>query len=598
MSDRRTESPAWLFWLVLAVLAIWILGILSMALSERELKQRRLALAQEKLTRASEDSFGVYIRQAWPVVEHRRDFVPNWHIDAMADHLQAVAQGIEQPGAPGTIRRLIINIPPGQMKSLSTAVFWPTWLWGPRNLPHLKILSTAHSLKGVAQRDALKSRRLIQSNWYRGRWGRRFGLAADQTAKQKYETDKGGSREIGSPFTQMTGARADLVIVDDPIDVMDVIRGSIDDALDGVIDWWDGVMQDRMNDPKTSPVVIIMHRVHERDLCGHVAKRDGYDVLALPNEYDPARRTVTSIGFEDPRTTEGELLNPARLGPAETEAAKIRHLDRYEGLYQQQPVASSGRLIQRASIKHWQALPSRFDLEIISVDATFKGDERNDYVVARRWGLIGADKYLCPEGFREHLDFPNTIEALIALRLQCPNVGIVLIEDKANGPAIIASLHSKVPGIEAFDPGERDKPARVRAAAPDFKAGNIYVPPVQDTDGRPIPEYAWVLDTIDEWVRFPKAAHDDETDSMTQALIYLNSSANAWANFMKQQYGQTVEAEKLAAAARAAATAGGHIQTVAIAHTGSGDSPVASTPAPEPSPHDDLSAWASTWGKA
>lgn len=550
------------------------------AMGLADLKRRALEIQRERLTRHAEASFREYIHQAWHVVEPRTPFVPNWHIDAMADHLEAVTRG--------QIRRLAINVPPGFMKSLTTSVLWPTWEWGPANTPQLRYISTSHKI-GLAQRDALKSRRLIQSNWYRARWGHRFALTGDQNVKNRYENDQSGIRMIGSPTSGLTGERGDRIIADDILDIEDADNET---ALSTVTEWWDGTMQSRVNDPGSSAFVIIMQRLSDRDLCGHVVKRDGYEVLSIPNEYDPKRRTVTVLGLPDPRSDEGALAWPDRFTRADTDKQRLILMDRYEGQYQQQPTSSAGRLIQRNWIKHWQVLPARFEVEIVSVDAAFKGEKDSDFVVMQHWGMAGADKFLIKE-LREQLDFPNTIEALITFKAASPKASTTLVEDKANGPAIIATLRRTIPGLEPYDPGDKDKNARLRAVAPDHKSGNVYIPPIVDTDGKPIQENAWVLDLIEEWVRFPKAVKDDRVDAMTQAISHLNSSANAFATFLRQQHADAVEAART----KGADKAHDGVQTTVVQHGQDGPTPVTTQPsATEQAWNDVAAADDSEWG--
>ena len=237
-----------------------------------------------------------YIRQAWHVVEPATEFVPNWHIDAIADHLEAVTRG--------EILRLLINIAPRSIKSLSVSVFWPTQVWTFN--PAFRWLFGSYA-QGLSTRDSVKSRRIIDSPWYQERWGGKFQLTTDQNQKMRYENDRTGYRISTSVDGSATGEGGDAVVCDDPHNIREAHS---EKSREAVIDWWDQVMSTRLNDPKTGRRVIIMQRVHENDLSGHVLKDKGYVHLCLPTEFDPKRRCSTSTGWSDPRTQPGGLTEP------------------------------------------------------------------------------------------------------------------------------------------------------------------------------------------------------------------------------------------------------------------------------------------------
>lgn len=274
-----------------------------------------------------------YISLAWHVVEPKDVFKPNWHIDAIAEHCEAARKR--------EIRNLVINIPPRMAKSLTVSVFFPTHTW--ISDPSERFLFSSYAQQ-LAVRDAVKSRRLIQSIWYQSNFGKSFYLLPDQNTKGRYDNDKLGYRIATSVGGTATGEGGDFVIVDDPHNVFeaesDVIRES-------TILWWDEVMSTRLNDPETGVKIIIMQRSHQSDLTGHVLETGGYTHLMLPMEYEPKRKCFTEIGFEDPRTVEGELLAPDRIGE-ETNNQLKRSLGIYAtvGQLQQRPASRAGNLIK------------------------------------------------------------------------------------------------------------------------------------------------------------------------------------------------------------------------------------------------------------
>lgn len=270
------------------------------------------------------------------MIEPGQPYVHGWHIEAISEHLEAVSSG--------QITRLLINVPPGTMKSLATSVFWPAWEWGPQNRPSTRYVAAAHAQK-LAIRDNLRTRRLIASDWYQALWGERVVLTRDQNVKEKFENEATGIREAVAAGS-ITGARGDRVLIDDPLSVEDAGSETI---REGVIEWFLEAVPTRLNNPAQSAIVVIMQRLHERDVAGVIlAKELGYEHLMLPMEFEPERRCRTSIGFSDPRTHDGELLFPARF-PAHVVERDKRTMGAYAvaGQFQQRPAPREGGMFKR-----------------------------------------------------------------------------------------------------------------------------------------------------------------------------------------------------------------------------------------------------------
>lgn len=275
-----------------------------------------------------------FVEYAWHVIEPENEFKANWHIDAVCDHLEAVKRGY--------IRNLVINIPPRMAKSITISVCFPVWDW--IDTPHSRWLFSSYAQQ-LATRDAVKSRRIIQSPWYRKHFGHSFHLMFDQNAKTRYDNDKTGYRIATSVTGSATGEGGDYVIVDDPHNVAEVESETI---RENTLIWWDEVMSTRLNDPESGKKIIIMQRSHQTDLAGHVLQQGGYEHLMLPMEFEPKRKCfVEATGFEDPRTEEGELLAPNRVGEAATKDLK-RALGSYgtAGQLQQRPTSRGGNMIK------------------------------------------------------------------------------------------------------------------------------------------------------------------------------------------------------------------------------------------------------------
>ena len=480
---------------------------------------RRPNLLKEIDAEMAARSLREFVRQAWHVVEPSIPFVPGWHIDAIIDHLEAVSHG--------DIRRLLINVPPRHMKSLLVSVFWPVWEW--IQFPGRKWLFSSYGAQ-LSIRDSVKCRRLIESPWFQERWSDRFSLTGDQNTKGRFENDRSGYRLATSVGGSITGEGGDRIVVDDPHNVQEA---ESDGVRTGTLEWFDVVLSTRVNDPKTSAQVVVMQRCHQLDVAGHLIEQGDWVHLCFPAEYEGSK-AVTSIGFADPRTEHGELLWPERFGTAEIESLK-KSLGSYAaaGQLQQRPSPAGGGIIKRFWFRFWQPrganlppvivplpdgthlsiapveMPRYVDDQLQSWDCAFKDLETSDFVVGQVWARKGPDYVLCDQK-RARIDCPGTVKAVRELSQKWPGTITKLIEDKANGSAVIQMLAHQLPGIIPVNP-EGGKISRARAISPLIEAGNVYLPH---------PSHApWVNDFMEECAAFPNGAHDDQVDAMTQAIL-------------------------------------------------------------------------------
>lgn len=476
------------------------------------------SLLQQEIYESCEQSLYVYLTNAWKYIEPY-EFVECWHTEAIADHVQACING--------EIPRLLINVPPRFGKSTTISVAAPTWCWGPRNLPQTKFLTASYA-QPLSTRDSLRSRRLIQQSWYQTAWGKNFALTFDQNVKTRYDNDKYGERISTSVGGLGTGEGYDILIIDDPLNAR---HASSDARLSEVIEWWRGTISTRKNDVKTAREMIIMQRIDEKDLVGHILAEENdageWCHLCLPMEWE--RRYWTSpIGWSDPRTTEGELLAPNRY-----DYEAVRKLEKSLGPYkaaaqlQQRPAPQGGGTIKENWFRYYATMPS-FEMIIQSWDVTFDDTDGADYTVGQVWGRIGGDRYLLDQR-REKMDINTQCKAIIEMYKKWGGTRAILIENKANGMAINKllknpdqiKLHNcQVPGIILVDPKEYggDKRSRLLNCVAEFSAGNVYFP--VDTIA------PWVTITKKELTMFPKAAHDDCVDAVTYALGYFAKSGS------------------------------------------------------------------------
>src|SRR6185503_16124823 len=333
-------------------------------------QQRQLAQLKPEL------SLRAFIKLAWHVVEPGNQFVPNWHLDCISEHLEACTFG--------QLRSLIINMPPRCMKSLSVAVFWPAWVWTFR--PGSRWLFASYS-EAFSTRDSMKCRRVIKSDWYQRRFGHIYTISRDQDAKMRFENSAAGFRLASSVAGMGAGEGGDFICPDDPHKVKeaesDVIR-------QGVVDWWFETMPTRFIDPKTVVKVVTMQRIKENDLSGEILSRElGYEHLCLPMRYEEGRtfyevpiklengKRASADGTElpkdaiigttlqrlrpelrDPRKEDGELLWPQRLDELsvlQMEGSLLEYGT--AGQLQQRPAPRGGGMLQRDWFKLVKAVP-------------------------------------------------------------------------------------------------------------------------------------------------------------------------------------------------------------------------------------------------
>lgn len=450
-------------------------------------------------------SFYHYLEMSFPVIEPGVRFMSNWHIGAIAEHVEAVFAN--------QIKNLVINVPPGSMKSLSICTQYPTWAWGPANHPGRRMIFGSYA-EDLSNRDSLRSRMLIESDWYQQRWGegaaepewRRVVRNPRQWAKRRFDNLAGGIRMATTPAGRVTGFHGHDLVVDDPTKPAECTNL----ALTQVEDWWFKTMPSRKL--PDAHAIIIMQRLHDRDLAGLCIER-GYDCLIIPMEYEREVRTRTPLKWKDPRTKEGEPLWPERwpgtdlpelkeaLGPRET-AAQL----------QQRPAPAEGAIFKDPMFKFYKIAPSVRRMSVIlSVDANFKKTDNGSFAVGQAWGQIASDCYLLDQ-VRGRWSFSELLEAIRRLAERWPTAYRILVEDKANGSALVDVLGKELSGVTTVLP-EKDKVRRAHAVEPMWAAGNVWTP---DPSVAP-----WVKDYVLELKSFPVGKNDDQVDTMTQALAHL-----------------------------------------------------------------------------
>ncbi len=483
-----------------------------------------------------EESLYAFLTRAWRYIDPSpwRD---GWPIEAVAEHLQAVVDG--------QIRRLLINIPPRMGKSSITSVALPAWCWtqervSPTSGPGVQFLHASYASQ-LSLRDSVKCRRLIESPWYQAHWGRRFKLNSDQNTKSRFTNDKGGERLITSVGAAVTGEGGSIIVVDDPNAADEAFSEA---TIQATIDWWDGTMSTRLNDPRTGAYIIIQQRLAEDDLTGHILSKDvgEWTHLCLPMRYEKDRAFVTTIGWEDPREEEGELLWPERF-PDQQVAELERVLGPFKaaGQLQQRPEPAGGGVIKREWWSLWEepAFPP-MDFIIASLDTAYTLKETNDYSALTVWGVFsggtmaqasrvmgadgrpmyvdrsydeGAPKVMLMYAWQERLELHQLVEK-VAQTARSLRIDKLLIENKAAGISVAQEMrrlyNNERFAVQLSDPKSQDKLSRLYSVQHLFAEGMVHAP-----------DKAWAETVITQVGQFPKGKHDDLVDTVSQALRHL-----------------------------------------------------------------------------
>ena len=457
-----------------------------------------------------------FCRQTWPIVEPNREFQDNWHIGAICEHLEAVSRE--------EINRLLILVPPGSMKSLTVAVFWPAWVWGPLGQPWKRWMFSSY-VQHLSTRDSIRCRRIIRSPWYQRRWGDTFKMVGDRDTLTFYQNDHMGHRLATSTDGVSTGERGDVVVADDPHSVREA---ESETKRRSVLTWWSEAMSTRVNDPKKSAFVVIMQRVHADDLAGRLISDGNYVELMLPMEFEPDRVCRTRVRPRkrkkeavangeytwDPRHAEDELLWSQRYD-AEDVALLKSELGSYGSAAQLQmrPSPRGGGLVKLNWFGRYKTPPGKARvLQIVqSWDTASKGGQQNAYSVCETWAVTKLGSYLL-HVLRRRMNIP-TLERTVRSHARKWKPTVVLIEDQASGTALIQYLREKT-NLSVFGVRpDKDKTTRMDIETPAIEAGNVYLPEEAD----------WLVDFEQEVEQFPNSKFKDQVDSMSQFLHWVRS---------------------------------------------------------------------------
>lgn len=385
-----------------------------------------------------------------------------------------------------------------------TGVIWPAWEWGPKGLPEMRYIGTAHE-EGLAIRDSRRCRDLIKSEWYQELWP--IELSRDLDGKREFGNTSKGARQARS-FTSMTGVRGDRIILDDPISA-DAANSAA--KLEAARVTFTETLPTRVNSDK-SAIVVIMQRLNELDVSGVIQQMGlPYVHLCIPMRFEKSRRCTTSIGWTDPRTEEGELMFPERFSEEQVQELEAT-LGSYgtAGQLQQRPAPRGGGVIKTDWFKYWTALPA-LDYRAIFADTAMKTGTANDYSVLQLWGRSTTGQAVLIDQIRGKWEAPELLQQARSfwLRHQPGKSALrgMYVEDKASGTGLIQTLRRESIPIIAVQ-RNNDKLTRAHDAAPFIESGNVLLPE----------DAPWLSDLLAEVSSFPSGAHDDQLDPMFDAI--------------------------------------------------------------------------------
>jgi predicted phage terminase large subunit-like protein len=448
--------------------------------------------------------FNAFIERSFYELNPTTPFLPNWHIEVIAAELEACRRGETQ--------RLIITIPPRMLKSHCASIAFPAWLLGHNPSAQIIVASYAQELSNKLSGD---SRALISAPFYRDLFSTR--LSSQRQALQEFATTKNGFRMATSVGGVLTGRGADFIIVDDPLKPDEALSGT---QRKTVNEWFTHSLYSRLNDKRHGCIILIMQRLHEDDLVGHVLGLEPWKVIRFPAiaQEDETHVIQTPYGTRRFDRRAGEALHPERE-PLEILGHIRETLGEYHfaGQYQQAPAPLGGGLVKTAWFKTYTAadLPEKFEMILQSWDTGNKPTELSDYSVCTTWAAKEKRLYLL-NVYRKRIGYPDLKRAV---RDQALAFGpkIILIEDKASGTQLIQELINEgIHEIQKYEP-KMEKIMRMHSVTSTIENGFVHLPD----------KAAWLGEYLLELTTFPNGKYDDQADSTSQALDWFkNDFAN------------------------------------------------------------------------
>lgn len=452
---------------------------------------------QKVLRELLRQDLNAFVGKCFNTLNPSTRYLPNWHIEAIAWHLEQVRLG--------HIKRLIISMPPRSAKSISASVAFPAFVHGHDPTKEIVVVSYGQSLAAKLHNDY---RTILTSPWYRGVFP---GTLIDprKDTEQEVRLKARGSRFATSIGGVITGRGADLMIIDDPLKPEEAISPQLRTRVN---DYFGTTLVSRLNQKRDGAIVIVSQRLHVDDLVGHVTQFDhGWTVLNLP-----------AIAYEDQdiplgagrvfRRKTGSLLHPEREDQDVLDELKFSiGAEAFEAQYQQRPVPPSGNMFKRDWLHYYDVLPERTEEGVLfqSWDTASKIQIENDWSVGMTW-LYEDGQYYLVDVIRVKLNYPQLrLKMLESAEVWDPE--LILVEDTGAGTGLISELVQQGLNAVGIVP-KQSKEIRANFQTPAFQAGRVRFP-------RQAP---WLAELEAELLAFPSGRHDDQVDALVQALGYDN----------------------------------------------------------------------------
>ena len=450
--------------------------------------------------------FVAFTEKAFGDLNPGAEYFSNFHVEVISEALQQCFAG--------KLRRLAINLPPRSLKSHMVSVSFPAWLLGRR--PSAQIICASYT-QDLSEKLASDCRTIMATDWYRNLFpGTR--LAADRQPVHDFTTTQRGFRLATSVGGVLTGRGADFIVIDDPLKPDEAISET---RRNSVNEWYDNSVLTRLNDKRTGCIILIMQRLHEDDLVGHVLKHGDWKVLKFPAiaEEDENYLVQTPYGRKRFARRQGEALHPDRE-PLEV-LAKVREVlgeYNFAGQYQQAPAPLGGGMIKRQWFRTYlpQELPKEFELLFQSWDTANKCSELNDYSVCSTWGIADKHLYLL-DVLRKRMDYPE-LRRNVKGHADNWKAKTILIEDKSSGTSLIQDLIADgVHGVTRYEP-KMEKVMRMHAVSSTIENGFVHIPE----------QAPWLGEYLHELTIFPNGRFDDQADSTSQSLDWAKVRTSAF----------------------------------------------------------------------
>ena len=444
----------------------------------------------EAVMAAARSDLLAFIQICFHILSPSKPLLMNWHIKAIAHQLEQVRLGRQ--------KRIIISVPPRHLKSIITSVIFPAFILG---CDASKSIIVASYGAALAVKHGNDFRRIIDSTIYRMIFP---NVIVMKSTEVEVTTTEGGCRIATSVDGPTTGRGCDYAIIDDPLKPGDALS---DTKRERTNDWFYQTLLSRLNDPRSASMILVMQRLHQNDLAGTL-RRSSEEWFYLSIPAIATRTEVITIG---PNTyyerEEGTPLHAERMSLDELQNRREEvGSDTWAAQYQQEPVPPGGAMVKRAWVGRYEVLPVNLRSRIIqSVDTAIKAGPQNDYSVITTW-MLSDNCYYLIDVARKRLEYPE-LKAFVLERAKKYQPAKILIEDAGTGSALIQDMRLFPYAVVGVRP-KVDKETRMLIAAAKFESGKVLFPQ----------SAAWLAELETELFSFPQSRHDDQIDSISQAL--------------------------------------------------------------------------------